>query len=803
VAKTASAKAAKDTPKPRKPRKELSKAHKDLLDVAKRRFKVGDEADTPQRVRELDDLSFYAGGLNQWTKDQQDARKGQAATASLPPLPARPMITINKVRQPVQQVTNNIRQSDFSIEIAAADDFGELTDATDSSKQEIEVREGLTRRIQRASEASDARLWAAIRAAIAGRGYYAVLARFLPGKSWDREVYVHRFYNQASIMLDPAHEMPDGSDANWGFIGVDLPLDDYEAQFGEEDDLSAMTDGEFRALGDDLPGWFIYDKKAKTRTVRVVDYIYAVYEPRVLVQLADGTAAWKDELPAGAVTVDERDVVERTVKWAKLNGLRVLDEPEWESPDIPIIKVLGEELQPFDAERRAEGMVRPARDAQVGFNVMVSKWVETIGLTPVPPLVLDPESIESFEKWYQLASTRTLPFLPARTRDDQGREFREPHAPQAGRPDVIQAMAASVQMFDEAIQSTTGVPDSRLGKNTDSKLKAARAIESLQQQSEQGTSNYADNLKRSVRREGEIINNLLYPIYGKKPGRLVKIIDGQGEPQDVQIGQKPQTPGMPPPQTQRKTYTLTEDATFNINIKVTKDPGTRREEESTFIAHLLDANPMFMTWFGDLFFKNQDGPGHAAMEERAKVMLDPKIQQMMAAKDSGTTLPPEIATQLAAKDQQIQHAEAAMKQLHDAVQSKQMENDTRVKIAQMDNETKLQIAAKDREVKLGVAELGAKVDRLELFMQESQLVGARTHEAAMAAADAGHEEHMANLAHAQGVAATQQQQGGQAVLADQGHAQALEQGDQGHQQALEQGQQAADLALPPADGGAE
>lgn len=749
MAKRASEKAAKAAATPKRPTRAQTR-HEKILDLAKRRFAVGDEADKSQRTRELDDLAFYAGGLNQWTTDMQKARAAQGAQGNLPPLPARPMITVNKVRQPVQQVTNNIRQSDFGVEIAAADDFGELVPMTDAWKQEIELREGLVRRMQRTSEAADARLWAAIRAAIAGRGYYAVLTRFLPGKTWDREVYVHKFYNQAAIMLDPAHEMADGSDAAWEFIGTDLQVDDYEAHYGDEDGFSAMTDGQFRALGDEAPGWFTLDKQ--TRTVRVVDYLYVEYVPKVLVRLADGTSLWKSEVPAGAETVDERDVVERKIHWAKLNGVRVLEEPEWESTEMPIVKVLGEELQPFDAERRAEGMVRPARDSQVGFNIMVSKLVETIGLTPIPPLVLDPESITGFEKWYQFASTRTLPFLPARSRDDTGNEFREPHAPQVGRADVIQSMAMSVQMFDEAIQSTTGVPDSRLGKNTDSHLKAARAIEALTEKSEQGTSNFADNLKRSVRQEGKIENSLLYPIYGTTPGRLVRIVDGQGKPQTVQIGA---APGAAPPQTTApKQYTLTEDVAFDVNVKVTKDPGTKREQESAIIAHLLDANPMFMSWFGDLFFENQDGPGHDAMAERAKVMLDPKIQQMIAAKESGTNLPPEVAAQLAQKDQQIQHAEAAMQQLNGQLQSKQADNDTKLKIAQMDNDTKMQIAAKDREVKLGVAELGAKVDRLELFMEESALVGARTHEAALAAAQAGHEADTATLGHQQGLEAT-------------------------------------------------
>lgn len=811
MAKTASARKAKASAK--KPT-HLSAEHEEILDRAKRQFAVGNSADTNQRVRELDDLAFYAGGKEQWTTDQQAARAGQAQKGNLPPLPARPMITINKVRQPVQQVTNQIRQSDFGVELAAADDFGELAPSDPQNAQEIELREGLVRRIQRTSEASDARLWAASRAAIAGRGYYAVLTRFSPTNAkskasrsmWEKEIYVHRFYNQASVLLDPNHEQPDGSDVEWEFIGVDLPWENYKAQYKEFVDAKGErrantvidTDaGAFRALGDEAPGWFTLDKEI--RTVRVVDYLWAEYTSRTLCLLKSGAAAWKDQIGDGEEIADSRDVTQRTVRWVKLDGYQVLEEIEWESPEFPIVKVLGEELQPFDSEHRAEGMVRPSRDGQVGYNVMCSKLVETIGLTPIPPLVLDPESIESYQQWYQLASTRTLPYLPARTRDDGGLEYRPPTAPQTARPDVIQALSVSLQMFDEAIQTTTGVPDSRVGKNTDAHLKSGKAIQALQAQSEQGTSNYADNLKRSVRREGIIENSLLYPIYGKTPGRLVSFVDGQGAPQTGQIA----APGQPPPQTQQgakppKQYTLTEDANFNVVVKVTKSFDSRREEESSTIAGLLDANPMFMTWFGDLFFDNQDGPGHAAMAERAKVMLDPKIQQMLETKAQGADVPPTVAAKMAAQDQQIKHAEAAMQQLNQQLQKEKSGNASKERIAKLDNDTKVDIATKDRAARVAIARIAAAKEalnaeaedaeeRLALGIDVTNQADARTHEAAMEAAGAAHAADMADKTHAHSLEAAAAGVAGQAALSS-----------QGHEQTLEQGQQAADLAPEPA-----
>ena len=34
-----------------------------------------------------------------------------------------------------------------------------------------------------------------------------------------------------AVVLDPSHEQADGSDALWGFVGTDIPWDQYKAEF--------------------------------------------------------------------------------------------------------------------------------------------------------------------------------------------------------------------------------------------------------------------------------------------------------------------------------------------------------------------------------------------------------------------------------------------------------------------------------------------------------------------------------------------------------------------------------------------
>lgn len=743
-----------------------------LIDLARQRFAQGTEADHRQRERERKALRVYAG--DQWDEAVKKARAGQQGSAGLPPVPARPTLTINKVREPVRQILNEERLSDMGIEIVAADDFEELSPAIEDP--EIALREGLVRRIQRQSDAADARTWAFARAVIAGRGYYRVMTRYVPGKSMDQEVFVSRIYDQSSVVMDPAHEQPDGSDAEWVIIGTDVPWDRYRAEYpkaeGRTNTVLGTSDEEFRALGNEAPDWFRTD--GDLRMCRVVEYWYTERTTRVLVDLPTGPQ-WADDLPAGTATegFESRDVVETAIRWVKLDGAQVLERTDWPGPDMPIVKVLGEELQPYDQERRAQGMVEPAIDAQVGFNAMISKWVETIALSPIPPFQATPAQVEPYKAWYEAANTRTLPYLPYEPAVVGGAVLPPPTRTPVDTP--IAAIAGSIQMFSEGVATTTGV-DSQLAHlgSTDPALKSGRAIRALQQQQQQGTSGFLDNLKRSIRYEGQIVNNLLFPIYGQRPGRLVRIVTGEGETERVPIA--PPLAGEQTPMDTAATpqYRLTPDARFNVIVKVTRAYESRREEETNLLGEILTAQPQMMGVFGDLFFKYQDGPGHQEMADRAKAMLVPQVQALIAQKGGQTAIPPEVQQQMQQLHQRLQQIEGIAQAQAQELQGKQAELDTKKVIALAEIQSKERIAAMDRETKLAVAELGAKVDRLSLFLEERNRIGlqlsqqehehaqnqlAREHEQQQSALGMAHEAAVGQTQHDAAVAqqAAQQQ----------------------------------------------
>ena len=95
-----------------------------LLELARTRYTAACEFDEGQDRREIEDLKFYND--DQWPEDIRSMRAGRNAEGGVPAVPARPCLTINKVKAPVLRVMNQERQSDLGIQIVPADDFASL-----------------------------------------------------------------------------------------------------------------------------------------------------------------------------------------------------------------------------------------------------------------------------------------------------------------------------------------------------------------------------------------------------------------------------------------------------------------------------------------------------------------------------------------------------------------------------------------------------------------------------------------------------------------------------------------------------
>jgi hypothetical protein len=164
-----------------------------------------------------------------------------------------------------------------------------------------------------------------------------------------------------------------------------------------------------------------------------------------------------------------------------------------------------------------------------------------------------------------------------------------------------------------------------------------------------------------------------------------------------------------------KVGKLTKDAHFNVIVKVTKSFDSRRTQEATAIGELLAADPQLLTWFGDLYFKNQDGPGHMAMAERAKLMLAPPIQQMLAKQEQGQKFDPAAEAQIAQLTQQLQLAEQAIQELAEDAKGKRLDYQAKVDVEKLQGELKVKLEAiqAERDVALADREQATEFEKIK------------------------------------------------------------------------------------------
>ncbi len=747
------------------------------------RFQASSEAFAKQREREVEDLRFVDFD-EQWPDAIKALRAGSGERPGVPAVPARPCLTINLLRAPVQQITNTQRNAKLALQFSPKGD-GATTPIADAY-------EDIVRAIQADSRAHLARNWAFDRSAKCGLGWYRIDTQYVHddpeadgADADDQEIVYRRILNQASVYPDPNAQEPDFSDGLFLFLTQDLPIAEYRRRY--PDSALADADGDtLTGIGDDAPAWLFTTGDAEGQTVRIAE-------------------GW-EVIETQRTTKRGRTFTSRRLEWAKLNAIEYLESPrEVNGKYIPIVPTVGEESN-VNGERRWIGIVRPGRDAQTSYNVMRSRQVEGVGLATMAPYVLDPEQIEGYEAYWQQANTRNFPYLPARSFTRNGTPFL-PITRNVAEP-AIQAVTLAAHEAKDDVHATTGVPPVALGQ-LDPHERSGKAIAALQGQAEVGTSGFLDNLATmSMMYEGRVIRDLIPRIYDR-PGRIVPAVGADEKRRQVMVGQPfvqqdgqpvavdPQTPG---------AETIDLDAgELSVQVTIGKSYATRRQQTAAVIGELMQVIPPEMAAaIAPAWLKEQDYPGAQKIAEIAKNALPPNLQHAYDDEGDGKpAIPPEVEAQLTQLQQALQEAQQQLAidgaKQQATLQKAQLDGEASWKIAQLDAQTKQAIADADNATRIAIAHIGAATKGLSMEAHAAEEAQALGHAAQQA--DADREQQAALAVHAQQAAQAQAAQQHAQTLAEgeQGQAHALEQGAQAHGQALEQGEQGAQFAAEQAE----
>lgn len=588
---------------------------KKILEIARKRFDLAQEAEIEQRRLSLDDLKFRGG--EQWPEAVKRERDSDA----------RPCLTINRLPQFIRQITNDQRQNRPSIRVSPVDD--------NADKDTAKVLQGLIRHIEYDSNADQAFDNAFENAATYGFGFFRVITEYTNPMSFDQDIKIKRIQNPFTVYLDPTFQEADGSDANYAFIFEDMAMEDFKDAYPNSETASLS---DWASIGDSAPDWLSKD------AVRVAEYFYKEFEDVEIAliesEMAGPQAVEVSKLPEGFP--EDQILSRRTtkickVKWAKITANEILEEKEWAGRWIPIIPVFGDEVN-IDGKKIYEGVIRHAKDPQRMFNYWKSAETEAIALAPRTPFIGAEGQFEGHEGKWANANRRNFAFLEYKPVTLDNNTPAPPPQRNSFEP-AVGAITQAAMLASEDLKATTGIYDAALGNRSNET--SGIAITARTSQAQTSNFHYIDNLSRALKHTGRILVDLIPKVYDTE--RTVRIIGEEEKEEIVKINTVFEKDG-------EKKNIYFSHGKYDVTVATGPSFATKRQEAVESMIALTQQAPQIGQYAIDLLVKNMDWHGSEEIAERLKKTIPPEL---LDEKGEGK-IPPQVKAQMTQMNQMIE-----------------------------------------------------------------------------------------------------------------------------------------------------
>lgn len=679
----------------------------DFMATARKRFNAAAEDERELRRKFVEDLKLSSpDGDDQW--DPQIKLQREMA--------GRPAMAFPRCHTFVQQVANEARENKPQVKFAPR---------LDTDKDTAEVYEGLARFIQYESNAQIAYETAIEYSAGGSFGYYRFLTEYCDEDSDDLDLKIMPVMDPLTIygIVVPTcfNRKP-----RFGFVVEEIPKEEYKSLYGDTE----MASISWEAAGVKAEGWVGSD------TVRIAEYWWCEEEK-----------------------VKGKRRPKCTVKFCKINGLEVLPDSEtlWAGSEIPIVPVLGKQMI-IEGKPRLASVVRSQKSAQQLINYYKTRIAETITVSPISPYMVANGQTKGFEKEWAGLNRETRPYLTYNVVDVLGQPAPPPQRQVQEAP--IQSLSAAVAQEVDDMKATTGIYDASMGAQSNET--SAKAIQSRAESANLTTMHFLDNLERSFRQAGDIIEEMIPKIYDTE--REVTILGPDEKSKVVQINAEfSQEDG------QKKHYKI---ANKRVPLVVTMGRAydTKRMETFDFMSNIVRTVPNLVPILGDLMMRNSDMAGAEEAAERMHKLLPPQLQDT-----ANNPLPPQAQAAVAQAQQQMQAMQGELAKLTMEKQAKVLEHQG--KLQQIAAQSKADMDLEDKKLltAITVAEINTKAQNAADREADRRALEAQfhdqAHEVAMSAMGAGQDQQMAqqqaqnqSQQSAQDAAQGQQAQAQQAAL---------------------------------------
>src|SRR5262245_22891240 len=468
-------------------------AEQNLAD-ARERFRLCEAAEQEIRTEARTDLRYVRG--EQWEAMDVNARTNSNAR--------RPCLTFNKLSGPLNQIANEARTNQPSVQVRPTDGLDNIAARRDTA----EVLEGMIRHIEYVSKADEVYETALEQAASGSFGYFKVATQYICANSFDQELRIERIPDPFSIYIDPFCQQADKSDMRYAFQIEMIPRDDYRAKFGDSI-VSQMNF--YQSTINPAPVW------VGTDAVMVAHYWTRdpVLKTLVGISWPDGkvTGVYEDELPNplprhleyataadGSPLRRETQVFE--VRCRTINGIEILDEVPWRGQYIPLLYVGGKEMF-VEGKRFIFSLIRFARDPQKLYNFYRSSEAEAVMLGTKAPWIGVKGAFR--DRRWETANSTPWSYLEYEPIDIAGNPVPPPQRNVFEPP--IQALSLGAAQASDDIKATTNIFDPSLGAQGNET--SGIAIQRRQSQSGMANMPFLDNMNRAIRHCGAILVDLI------------------------------------------------------------------------------------------------------------------------------------------------------------------------------------------------------------------------------------------------------------------------------------------------------
>ena len=535
----------------------------------------------------------------------------------------KPVLTFNRLIAFVAQIVGNRLMNETEIRVYP-DKAG--------TKEIAEVREAIIRSIFKNSNADFARDEAAKYQVVGGEGYFTLNMCYASDDVFEQEIKIGAVTDPYSVVIDPLSIEPSGEDAEWGFVGDDIPQQEFKRRWPWAAEVSFLNERRWNQSG-----FWLYED-----CVRIVSFWRMVVEGTKLLALyKDGTVHDVTDMeefeyfPYVETRSDgspyTREVPNRVARLYICSGNAILEGPyDYPISSIPIYRVPGWELN--DGERvHRWGLIRFLKDPQRLENYWRSVLAEQLVAAPRNKWLATPDAVKGHEAKWRRSPVSDDPFLYYNDGEQQ-----PIHIPPPG---IDAALVNEAGMAKQDLKDISNIHEAALGMPSNEVSKVA--IQQRQIVSDVGSYIYVDRRRLADQRCAKNCNELIPHIYDTQ--RVLAVVGRDDKTLMITIND---------PSDPNSDVTL---GKYGVTVSVGPASETKRTLASEQMMAFVNAMPQTASVVMDLVAEAQDWPKAAEFAQRFKMLLPP-----------GTIPPDEMTPEMKAAQEQSQQLQAAERQLAEA-----------------------------------------------------------------------------------------------------------------------------------------